>query len=159
MKTLTVLLGAAVALSIPASARPSRDLGPLGNITWTAETVRIVLTRLDLGRSQRDKVYEVIGSARNEARDIERNRHLNLFERQERLADVSTELRGRVIHVLTGDQKDRLREILGGDRNRGPRYRPNGNRRDNNSGYDDRDYSPFGRAPNDRQDRNDWPWQ
>lgn len=146
MRTLSVLLIAALALSIPAAARSGRNLGPLGNITWTAQTMRIVLTRLDLGRSQRDKVFEVINSAKNDARDIERNRHLSFFQRQERLTDVSTELRGRIIHVLTGEQKDRLRDILNGNRDDGPRYRPD---RDNTRN----------RVPDDRRDRSDWPWQ
>ena len=153
MKTLTALLVAAAAISIPAAARPSRDLGPLGNVTETAQTVSIVLTRLDLGRSQRDKVFELIGRARNNARDIERNRRLNVYQRQERLTDASTELRGRIIHVLNGDQKARLRELLGGDRNDGPRYRPSDDKRNN-----DRNNRRRGDSRSNRSQDN-WPWQ
>ena len=153
MKVLTALLIAVTTISIPASARPSRDLGPLSNFSWTAQTVKIVLTRLDLGRSQRDKVFELITSAKNNARDIERNRRVPLFQRQERLTDVSTELRSRIIHVLTGDQKARLRDILGGDRNDGPRYRPSDDSRDNSRNNRQRDDSRSNRS------RDDWPWQ
>lgn len=143
MKKAILALGALFALGCTAIARPSRDLGPLGNVAWTARTVQVVLTRLDLGRSQRDKIFELIGNARREANDITRNRHLTFYERQDRLTDVSTELRGRIIHVLTGEQKDRLNDILGRGRD---------DRRDDRN----RDDGPRYRTPN--TDRGDWPW-
>jgi hypothetical protein len=165
MKLLTALLIATVAIAIPAEAKPSRDLGPLNELTWTAQKMKIVLTRLNLNRPQREKVMEVIDDARKDARDIERNRRLSWIQRQDRLLDVSTELRGRIIHVLTGGQKVRLQGILNGDRNDGPRYRPNEDRRDPRSRPEDdrgirsRDTAPRDRTRDDQQDHTDWPWQ
>jgi hypothetical protein len=156
MKVLTMLLVAGATLAIPAAARPSRDPAPMNNTIGTDQTIRIVVTRLDLSRSQRAKVNELIGDAREDARKIERNRRLSPFQRQDRLTDIAANLRSRVIHVLDRDQKARLSDILSGDRYDGPRYRTNDDRRDYRSRADDRGSRSRDTSPNSRS-RNDQP--
>jgi Spy/CpxP family protein refolding chaperone len=145
MKTILIALGAMLLFATAAHARPSADLGPPGNDRWTDGTVQVVLTQIHLSRSQRDKVVELIGNARHDAADIEHNRRLTRVQRDDRLADLVTELRNRIVHVLTGRQKEELRDILAGRRDDVPRDR-------------DRSDGPRSRRAGPPPDRNDWPW-
>jgi Spy/CpxP family protein refolding chaperone len=119
MKITRSLLAAAIAgIAVfgasPSNARPvpNHRLAPIARQGGDGfQEASIALNSLALSPGQRDKIHELVSKYDRKIADIRRDHKLAPSKREDKIWKAQTELRDRVMHVLTADQRARVNSI------------------------------------------------
>jgi Spy/CpxP family protein refolding chaperone len=118
---IAALAGIAVLGAAPSTAARRGDARPsavqfrnAGDIGFREASYALNSLRLD--RGQRSKIGELTEKYRRKLDDIRRDRGLSPSKRADKTWKTQTELRDRVLHVLSADQRARVESAIRRDR-------------------------------------------
>jgi len=119
---LSPALRADDATNTPPSAPPAGDHGP--GMRGRGPNFDMIAQRLNLTDDQKPKVKEILGSQREQMRDLWQNQDMSRDDRMAKMKSIREDADAKLKAVLTADQFEQWQKME--SRMRGPRNRPPG---------------------------------